>query len=103
EGVGAPGLAWQETPRQLVVPARAALERRHSPADALVDGVVQADVEVQERVVLETPPVAPVQPAPAGDVEGARHQAALPARLDDLERLGHPLEDQVVEGAVQPA
>ena len=99
----APGLAGQESPRQLVVASRAAFEGGDAAPDALVDRVVQAHVEVQERVIFEASPVAAVEAISPGDVEGAGNPLPVAARLDDLQHVGHALEHQVVEGAVQPA
>ena len=75
--VRAVGLGGLEAARDLVLAAGAALEDLHAAGDALVDRVVVADVEVQERVLLEAAPIAAVEMRRRGDVEGAGDELAV--------------------------
>ena len=83
--------------------AGAAFERAEAPLDAVADRVVEADVEVQEGVLLEGAPVASEEAVLRGDVEGAGDEPSLFARLDDLDVLGKAGEDPLVEGLVEPS
>src|SRR5207237_6848122 len=103
ESVGAERLRRQEAPRQLVLPSGASFEGPQAPRDAVLDGMVEAYVEVQEGVLLEGAPVAPEEAILRGDVEGAGDEPSLFARLDDLDVLGKAGEDPLVEGLVEPS
>src|SRR5262249_49432559 len=103
ELVGAPRLGRLEAAGDLVLAAGAALEDGDAATDALVDRVVEAHVEVQERMLLEAAPVAAIETRRSRHVERAGDQAPFAARLDELEVLGHGLEDLLIELGVEPA
>ncbi|EAU65037.1 hypothetical protein STIAU_3175 [Stigmatella aurantiaca DW4/3-1] len=93
EQVGAVHGGGLEAARHLVLAARAGLEHLAARADALLHRVVQADVEVQEGVLLEAAPVPPVEPLRRHHVEGPGHHLAPAHRLHHLHGLGHGAED----------
>ena len=105
EQVGAVGLGRLEAARDLVLAAGAAFEHLHAAPDALVDRVVEADVEVQEA---GAPRSSPSSGRKDGVVETTLKAPAtsLPSRArshHQLQVLGHALEDAAVERAVEPA
>ena len=68
--VGAMRQRGVEAAQPLVFAAGARLEARDSVGDAMLDGRVVADVEVQVLQVLEASPVTPVEHARLLQVEG---------------------------------
>src|SRR5437868_1311280 len=85
ESVRRPGQGGEETARQLVLASGSALEDLEAAGDAVRDGVVVADVEVQERMLLQASPIPAVEPGRRGDAERsgdppARARARRPRR-----------------------
>ena len=60
-----------EAPKLLVIPPRAGFEALQPGLDAVLDGRVVADVEVQVPQVSCRPPITAVENIPLGHVEGA--------------------------------
>src|SRR5262245_6518357 len=83
---------------QLVLASRARLEAPPPMPDALVNRMIQADVEVQERMLLEASPVAAVEHVGGRQIECSSNQPTFPARLHQLhpvaELLQHALEER---------
>ena len=65
-----------EAAQPLVLAAGARFEARDSVGDAMFDGRVVTDVEVQVLQVLEASPVTPVEHAGLLQVEGPGHELA---------------------------
>jgi inorganic pyrophosphatase len=62
--------------------------------DGEVDGLVVADLEMQEGVVLDAAPVAAVEGVGADEVDRAGDVAAAAAGHDQEDVVGHALADQ---------
>src|SRR4030081_552291 len=95
--VGAVGQSRLKAPDQLVLPARARFEAGGAPADAFVDRMVEADVEMEEGVLLEATPVAAVENRRRGQVESSREQAAVAPSLHQLDAVLEGREDAAEE------
>ena len=72
-GIGGDGAV---AARQLVLALRAGLDALQAARDREVDGLVVADLEMQERMVLDAAPVAAVERVGADEVERARRCSA---------------------------
>src|SRR5262245_28829167 len=94
-----------ETARTLVLAARAGLEGAEPARDRVLDAAIEADVEVHERHLLETAPVATEQRVVAEQIEGAAEAplARSVRRDDDMERFGHAAQHFFEEFALQVA
>src|ERR1700687_2268463 len=99
--MGAVGQPRLKAPDQLVLPARARLEAGGAPADALLDRMIEADVEVQEWVFLEATPVAAVENLRRGQVERSREQAAVAPGLHQFHPVAEGLEDAAEKRGVE--
>src|SRR5215208_6554350 len=86
---------------ELVVALRARLDARQAPRDREVDGAVVADLEVQERVVLDAAPVAAIKTRVADQVERARDGAAIAARHHEQDALREALAEKREELTVE--
>src|SRR5262249_48836596 len=82
--VRAVGRGHVETAMQLVLAAGAPLEDRDAARDAVVDRVMQADVEVKQVVLLDATPVAAEKVIGVLHVEGAGDGAAGALGHDQL-------------------
>ena len=99
--MGAVGLRGLETAEVLEAAAGAGFETDQRLVDAVLDGGVVADVEVQVAVVLEGAPVAAVEGIGAADVEGAGDDPAVALGHDGAEERVGALQQLVEEAAVQ--
>src|SRR5206468_1459074 len=63
--------------RDLVLAAGAGLDAAELVLDRIVDRLIVADLEMQERVLLDAAPVAAKQDIGADEVDGARDPAAV--------------------------
>src|ERR1700738_2258240 len=99
--MGAVGQPRLKAPDQRVLPAGGRLEEGGAPSDALLERMVEADVEMQERVLLEATPVAAVENARRGQVERSREQAAVAPSLHQLDPVPEGLEDAAKKGGVE--
>ena len=72
------GERWREAANALVLAARSWLEEAHALTDTLVDGVVVANIEVQEWLIAarDHAPVSAIKRALLRDVEGPRKRSA---------------------------
>ena len=92
-----------EAARELVLALGAGVEAREALADAEVDALVVAGLEMQLRVVLGAAPVAAVERVGADDVERAGNDLAPVLGDDQQQAVGHRLPQQPEELAVQVA
>src|SRR3984893_9418825 len=69
--------------RDLVLALRAGLDGFQAAPDLKVDGLVIADLEMQERVMFDRAPVAAEQRVGADEIDGARDPAAPALRHDE--------------------
>src|SRR6266851_6259935 len=99
--MGAVGQPRLKSPDQLVLPARARLEAGGAPADALLDRMVEADIEVQEWVFLEATPVAAVENLRRRQIQRSREQAAVAPGLHQLDPVPEGLEDAAEKRGVE--
>src|SRR4030095_16086696 len=83
--VHASRLGGIEAAEELELAARARFEALQAVDDAVLDGGVVDDIEVQVAQRLEGAPVPAVEHAGFLHVERAGHHAALPAREDDAQ------------------
>ena len=89
----------QVAARQLVRALGAGLDALQAARDRVVDGAVVAGLEMQEAVLLDTAPVAPVERVRAGEVERRGHRPSGPLDHDQNHRIAHPLAEQAEERA----
>src|SRR5258705_6184797 len=99
--VQAVGRLAVEAARLLVVAAGARLEARETARDAVFDGRVVADLEVQVAHVARRAPVAPVEHLALHDVERARDGLVAMARDDETQTRAEAFRDEREELAVQ--
>src|SRR5262249_38657519 len=69
--------------------------------DRVVDRVVVANLEMQERVLLDAAPVAAEQDIGADEVDGARNPAIVALGHDQQDAVAHLLADDRIERAVE--
>src|SRR4051794_15450537 len=76
-----------------------------STADCEIDGLIVADLEMQERMMLDGAPVTAEQRIRADEVDGARDPAAVALGHDQGDVPAHGFADQRIEcaGQVWPA
>ena len=82
---------------ELVLALGAGLDASQFLRDRELDGLVVADLEMQERVVLDRAPVAAVERVRADEIDGAGDPAAGALRHDQDDAVGHALADQRIE------
>src|SRR5687768_13913958 len=71
------------TPRQLVITLRTGLHDRKAMGDRVVDRLMVADLEMQERMLLGAAPVAAVETIGPYEIEGAGDVTAVALRHDE--------------------
>src|SRR5580698_1744092 len=91
----------QISPRDLVLPLRAGLNRLQATADRKVDGLIIADFEMQERMMFDRTPVAAEQGVGADEVDGACNPAPLAPGHHQQYVLGHALADERKKLAIE--
>ena len=91
--------------RQLVLALRAGLDPRELVLDREIDRLIVAQLEMQERVVLDRAPVAAVERVAADEVDRARDVAPGALRHHQQHLVAHGLADQRIELAreIRPA
>ncbi len=82
---------------QLVLALGAGLDALELVLDGVFDGLIVAELEVQERVVLGRAPVASEQRVRAAKVDGARDEASGALGHHQHDVLRHPFADQRIE------
>src|SRR3569833_391454 len=87
--------------RDLVLALRAGFDDLEAVLDREVDRLIVADLEMQERVVLDRTPVAAEQRIAADEVDRACDPPALTLGHYEQHVLGHAVPDQRKEFAVQ--
>ena len=98
EGMGGDG---QVAARQLVLPLRPGLDPLQPARQGKIDGLMIADLEMQEGVVLDAAPVPAVERLAADEIDRAGDIAPLAFRHDQQDVVGHALADQRIEGPRQ--
>ena len=73
---------------------RAGLHRLKAPLDGKVDGLIVANLEMQERVMFDRAPVAAEQGVRADEIDGAGDPAAVAPGHHQQHVLRHFLADQ---------
>src|SRR5690606_23755407 len=101
EPVPRPGRRRRETPCDLVLALRAGLELLEPFANAVLDALVIARLEMQAMKIGKTPPVAAEERAAASKADGRRDRDPAMTGDDDDEALGHRARDLGEELAVQ--
>ena len=86
---------------QLVFALGARFDARKTALQGEIDGLVVADLEMQERMFLDGAPVAPVERVVADEVDGAGDVAACSFGHDEKHPFRHGGADQREEAAVQ--
>lgn len=87
--------------RELVFALRAGFDAGEAMADRPVDRLIIAEFEVQERVVLGTAPVAPVERFASDEVERARYPATVAPCKHQQDVIAQGLLDPVEEAPRQ--
>ena len=100
-----PGGLRQVAAGQLVLALGTGLDALELAIDGELDGLVVAELEMQERVVLDGAPMAAEQRVAADEIDGAGDEAAGALGHHQHDLVGHALADQRVElsGQVGPA
>ena len=80
--------------RDLVLALGACFNPRYFVGDRIIDGLVVAELEVQERMMLDRAPVAAEQGMRAEKVDGPCDPAAGALRHDQHDALAHGLAHQ---------
>ncbi len=97
-GVGGHGFI---AARQFVLSLRSGLDDSQTLFDRIVDGLMVANFEMQERMVFDTAPVAAKDARAADKVDGASYVAALPLCHHQKDVLCHQLSNMGEESAGQ--
>src|ERR1700712_4308069 len=79
---------------ELVAALCPCLDAGEAPRDRLVDCLVVTQLEMQERLVDERAPIAPVERVATDEIERAGDRHALGISQDEQDLLTHPLTDQ---------
>src|SRR5690606_21543969 len=93
------GAGGQVAACELVLALRACLDARNAARDGEVDRLIVAAFEMQEGVMLDRAPVAPVERVAADEIESAGDVAPAALRHDEKRALGHALIDEAEEFA----
>ena len=80
---------------------RTGLDGSETLLDREIDGLVIADLEMQEGMVLDAAPVATVKPVRAHEVDRAGNAASIALGHDQQDVIGHAFADQREEVAVE--
>src|ERR1700722_11318908 len=91
--------------RELVLTLRTGLDGLEVPLNRKIDRLIVADLEMQERVMLDRAPVTAEQGIGPDKIDGAGDPAAIALGHDQQHVFGHVLADQRKEraGQVRPA
>src|SRR5581483_584933 len=87
--------------RELVLALCTGLDDPEPMLDGVVDRLVVADLEMQERMMLDRAPVAPEQRVRADEVDRAGDPAVIAAGHHQEHVAGHATADQRIERAVE--
>ena len=99
------GGVGQVAARELVLALGPGLDPLQPVCDRVVDGLIVADLEMQERVVLDRAPIAAVERIGADEIDGACDPAAGAARHHQQDAVAHSFADDRKEfaGEIGPA
>ena len=86
---------------ELVLSLRAGLDALEAAPDREIDGLIVADLEMQERVVLVAAPVPAIERDVADEVDRTGDVASLALGHHQQDALGHTLAEQAEERAVE--
>src|ERR1700722_10794593 len=87
--------------RDLVLALRPGLDGFQAARNRKIDRLIIADLEMQERMMLDRTPVAAEQRVAADEIDGARDVAASALRHHEQDAFGHRLADEGEELARQ--
>src|SRR5215471_2704856 len=85
------GAVREVAARELVLALRAGLHALEPARDGVFDGLVVAELEMQERVVLDRAPIASVERLGADEIDGAGDPPPRAAGHDKQDALAHGL------------
>ena len=89
------------TAGQLVLALRAGLDAGEAVGNRIIDGLMVADLEMQEGVILDAAPVAAVERVGAAEINGAGDMAPGSLRHHQHDAFAHRRADRREEGTVE--